>query len=197
MKINFSAHEVRERLSNYHPVIAPPPDHLRPASILIPFYPDEKKGLSLIFMMRPDYPGRHGAQISFPGGKMDPGDTDELSTALRETEEEIGVDRSVIEVWGGLNTQQTMASSYWITPFVGQIPYPYEFNPDPSEVDRLIIVPFSHILNPSHSTYGDYNFRGYEYPSYMFTYGEDVIWGLTARILRSFISFLRTGTETY
>jgi len=194
MKIDFTAQEVKERLSNYTPVIAPPPDHLRPASVLIPFYQDEK-GLSLIFMMRPDYPGRHGAQISFPGGKMDSGDKDELGAALRETEEEIGVKRGDIEVWGGLNTQQTMVSSYWITPFVGQIPYPYEFKPDPAEVDRLIIIPFSHILNPKNSTFGDYNFRGYEYPSHMYTYGSDVIWGLTARILKSFISFLRTGRE--
>lgn len=196
MKVDFTTEEVKERLTNYNPVIAPPPAHLRPASVLIPFYPDPKKGLSLIFMMRPDYPGRHGAQISFPGGKVDPEDKDELSTALRETEEEIGVDRQDIEVWGGLNTQQTMASSYWITPFVGQVPYPYELSPDPSEVDRLIIIPFAHILHPKNSTYGDFNFRGSEYPSYMYSYGNDVIWGLTARILRSFISFLRTGRET-
>ena len=196
MKVDFTAEEVKKRLTHYNPVIAPPPKHLRPASVLIPFYPDTENGLSLIFMMRPDYPGRHGAQISFPGGKMDPEDKNELSTALRETEEEIGVARRDIEVWGGLNTQQTMSSSYWITPFVGQVPYPYEFSPDSSEVDRLIIIPFTHILHPNNSTYGDFNFRGYEYPSHMYTYGNDIIWGLTARILKSFVSFLRTGRET-
>ncbi|MFH2131728.1 MAG: CoA pyrophosphatase [bacterium] len=194
MKTDFTAEEIKDRLRQYQPEIVPAPRHLKPASVLIPFYENED-GLSLIFTMRHDYPGVHGAQISFPGGKMDDGDADELAAALRETEEEIGVNRDEIEIWGGLSTQQTMASSYWITPFVGQIPYPYEFKPDPAEVERLIIIPFSHILNPRNSTYGDYEFRGYTFPSQMYTYGTDVIWGLTARILKSFITFLRTGQE--
>lgn len=194
MKSEFTAEEIKERFRHYKPAIVSSPEHLRPASVLIPFYENDD-GLSLIFMMRPDYPGAHGAQISFPGGKKDPEDEDELGAALRETEEEIGVNRNDIDVWGGLNTQQTLVSSYWITPFVGQIPYPYEFTPDPTEVERLIIIPFSHILNPKNSFYGDYDFRGLTIPSQMYLYKEDVIWGLTARILKSFISFLRTGQE--
>ncbi|MBT4090435.1 MAG: CoA pyrophosphatase [Deltaproteobacteria bacterium] len=196
MKIEFTAADVKERLSQYKPDIVPSPEHLKPASVLMPFYENEN-GLSLIFMMRPDYPGVHGAQISFPGGQKDTEDEDELGAALRETEEEIGVNRYDIEVWGGLSTQQTMSSKYWITPFVGQIPYPYTFNPDQTEVERLIIIPFSHILNPKNYSYGDFDFRGYTFPSHMYTFGEDVIWGLTARILKSFISFLRTGQELH
>jgi len=194
MKSEFTATEIKERLQHYKPLIAPSPEHLRPASVLIPFYENEN-GLSLIFTMRSDYPGVHGAQISFPGGKKDSEDEDELGVALRETEEEIGVKRDDIEVWGGLSTHRTVTSKYWITPFVGQIPYPYQFEPDQTEVERLIIIPFSHILDPQTHTYGDYDFRGFSFPSHMYTFGEDVIWGLTARILKNFISFLRTGQE--
>ncbi|MCP4755318.1 MAG: CoA pyrophosphatase, partial [Proteobacteria bacterium] len=124
MKSKFSAREIKTILGGYNPQTEPPPEGLKPASVLIPFYPDPK-GLSLVFMKRPDYPGAHGGQISFPGGGRDPGDADDLCTALRETEEEIGVDRNAIEVWGGLNTEWTRASKYWITPFVGLVPYPY------------------------------------------------------------------------
>jgi 8-oxo-dGTP pyrophosphatase MutT (NUDIX family) len=194
MKSEFTAVEIKERLHHYQPLIVPSPEHLRPASVLIPFY-EHENGLSLIFTMRPDYPGVHGAQISFPGGKEDTEDEDELATALRETEEEIGVKRDDIEVWGGLSTQLTETSRYWITPFVGQIPYPYQFEPDQTEVERLIIIPFDHILDPETYTYGDFDFRGFSIPSHMYTFGEDVIWGLTARILKNFISFLRTGQE--
>ncbi len=196
MKTDFTTEEIKERLGHLEPDIVPTPEHQRPASVLVPFYENEN-GLSLIFMMRPDYPGVHGAQISFPGGKRDADDQDDLSAALRETEEEIGIRKDDIEIWGRLSTFHTNASAYCVTPFVGQIPYPYEFKPDPEEVDRLIIVPFSHILDPKNSTYGDFDFRGYTFPSQMYRYEDDVIWGFTARILKSFIAFLRTGQETY
>lgn len=153
--------------------------------------------MSLIFMMRPDYPGVHGGQISFPGGKRDEGDKDDLETALRETREEIGVMPGDVEIWGRLSTFQTHSSAYSVSPFVGLVPYPYALKPDPTEVERLIIVPFAHLLDPRNSSYGDFEFRGYSFPSQMYAFEDDVIWGFTARILKSFIAFLRTGQETY
>lgn len=194
MKIDFTVQEIRDSVSKLKPTIIPTPAHQKPASVLIPFY-ETDAGLSLVFMMRPDYPGAHGAQISFPGGKRDPGDADDLDTALRETEEEIGVRQEDIEIWGRLSTFQTNVSAYCVTPFVGRIPYPYDLKPDPEEVERLIIVPFSRILDPDNSTYGDFEFRGYTFPSYMYYYKEDVIWGFTARILKSLTTLLRTGQE--
>ncbi|MCP4756470.1 MAG: CoA pyrophosphatase, partial [Proteobacteria bacterium] len=116
-------------------------------------------------------------------------------TALRETEEEIGVDRNAIEVWGGLNTEWTRASKYWITPFVGLVPYPYDFQPNDFEVERLIIVPFAHLLDPETFSVDEYSWRGGSYTTYLYTCGEDVIWGLTARILYNFIYLLTTGRE--
>jgi 8-oxo-dGTP pyrophosphatase MutT (NUDIX family) len=196
MKTEFTIEEIKERLASLKPDIIPAPEHQRPASVLVPFYENEN-GLSLVFMMRPDYPGVHGGQISFPGGKRGEADKDNLSTALRETQEEIGIKRNDIEVWGRLSTFQTRTSDFCVTPFVGRIPYPYEFRPDPEEVDRLIIVPFSYLLDPKNSTFGDFVFKGYSFPSYMFSYKKDVIWGFTARILNSFITFLRTGQESY
>lgn len=146
-------------------------------------------------MKRPDYPGVHGDQISFPGGGKEKEDRDDLETALRETHEEIGVKPEHVDVWGALSTQQTVTSKYRITPFVGSIPYPYEFRPDSREVERLILIPFSRLLDPETYTYGTYNWKGLEFESDLYRYGNDIIWGLTARILNNLITLIKTGRE--
>lgn len=193
MKTTFSEPEIKEILANHKPRHIPSSSRT-PASVLIPYYP-APQGLSLVFMKRPDYQGVHGDQISFPGGRKDKTDKDDLETALRETEEEIGVRQDQIEVWGALSTQKTLASSYFITPFIGRIPYPYDFRPDPREVERLIVIPFSRLLEPETYSYGYYNWKGMEFESDLYQYGRDIIWGLTARILNNLISLLKTGRE--
>lgn len=193
MKTEYSEAEIKKILAEHQPRHAPPPGGRKPASVLIPYYP-APEGLCLVFMKRPDYPGVHGDQISFPGGAKEAGE-DSLETALRETEEEIGVRRTDVEVWGALSTQKTLASNYWITPFIGAIPYPYAFEVDEREVDRLIIISFSHLLTPGTYAYGTYNFKGMEFESDLYYCGGDIIWGLTARILNSLITLVRTGRE--
>ncbi len=194
MKSNITIEEIREKLAQYKPELQPVPNGFKKASVLIPFYP-QTNGLSVIFMKRPDYPGPHGGQISFPGGAKDESDIDDLCTALRETEEEIGIDRNKIEIIGGLKTEYTFASRYWITPYVGLMPFPTELKPDENEVERLIIIPFSHLLKPETFSKDMYEWKGFQYPSYLYTFEKDVIWGLTARILFNFISLLFSGQE--
>jgi 8-oxo-dGTP pyrophosphatase MutT (NUDIX family) len=187
--------EIKDLLSGYKPVLEPKKSGFKAASILVPFYP-HPDGLSIVFMKRPDSTGPHGGQISFPGGGRDKSDQDDLSVALRETEEEIGVQRDLIEVWGGLKTEFTMVSRYWVTPFVGKIPYPGTFCPSKDEVDRLLVIPFEHLMNPNYFSLEKYNWKGLEFPSYLYKYKDDVIWGLTARVLYNLISLLTTGEES-
>ncbi len=194
LREDCSEEKLREVIADHRPSHDPRPGR-KPASVLIPCYP-APQGLSLVFIKRPDYPGVHGDQISFPGGGKDEGDRDHLETALRETEEEIGVKQDHVEVWGALSTQHTMASGYWITPFIGRIPYPYEFKPDKREVERLIIIPFSHLMDPATHSYGIYTWKGMEFEGDLYQYGDDIIWGLTARILNSLINLMRTGRES-
>ncbi|MBU3918155.1 CoA pyrophosphatase, partial [bacterium] len=189
------AQKIKSILADYSPKMEPAPPGFRAASVLIPFY-SRTDDLSLIFMKRPDYPGAHGGQISFPGGGIDEKDEDNLSAALRETEEEIGVNRNVVEVWGGLNTKHTRVSKYWVTPFVGRVPYPYDFDLCEKEVERLLIIPFSHLLDPKTFSVDSYNWKGYDFQTYIYKCGEDIIWGLTARILNNFISLLTQGRES-
>ena len=191
----LSQYDIKEILSRHKPSIEPKPDGYKSASVLIPFY-SQPDGLSIVFMKRPDYPGAHGDQISFPGGARDDLDQDDRYTSLRETEEEIGISRETIEIWGRLKTEHTSVSRYWISPFVGSIPYPSSFAPDDNEVERLLIIPLKHLMNPEHFSIDTYNWKGFSFPSYLYKYKRDVIWGLTARILFNLISLLTTGKES-
>ncbi|MBW2060687.1 MAG: CoA pyrophosphatase [Deltaproteobacteria bacterium] len=194
MKKNFTITEISKILKDYKPKINPPKSGYRLASVFIPFYPDPDD-LSLVFTKRPDHLNSHSGQISFPGGTKDPADKDDLATALRETKEEIGVDPSNVEVWGQLKSGPTVNSNYWVTPFVGLIPFPYPFKLNAYEVERLIIAPLSHLLDPENFSEDFYSWNNYTYRTQLYTYGQDVIWGLTARILNDFLFLLRTGRE--
>lgn len=195
MAKSFSKEEIRICLEQYKPESLPVPDDFKPASVLIPFY-SNPKALSLIFMKRPDDQGPHGGQISFPGGARDASDDSDVEAALRETEEEIGVNREFIDVWGYLKAEFTSVSRFWVTPVVGNIPYPCLFNPNKDEVERLIIIPLDHLLQPDNFQIGTFNWKGFEVPSYLYTFGKDIIWGLTARILFNLISLLTEGKES-
>jgi len=189
----FSPDFLKSRLSLDPPPPEPPPG-LQPAGVLAPvFFVDTTP--HLLFTKRTLTVRDHRGQISFPGGVRSSKDPHLLATALRETEEEIGVDRNVIEVWGRINQSHTLGSGYWISPFVGLVPYPYEFKPNNVEVERLIIVPFSHLLDPANFSEGTYDWGGQTWMTQLYTYGDDVIWGLTARLLYNFLTLLTSGQE--
>jgi 8-oxo-dGTP pyrophosphatase MutT (NUDIX family) len=190
----FSAEEIKQVLSAYQPDRIDNRRGFRPASVLIPFYCHHGE-LSLIFIKRTEAPGPHGGQISFPGGARDEADKDDLCTALRETEEEIGVDRNQIEVWGELIPSFTEASKYWVTPFVGKIPSPHDFHPNSAEVERLFFIPLTHLLDRSHFSIESCPWKHGLYTTYIFRYGKETIWGLTAQFLNSFLTLLRHGKE--
>lgn len=185
--------DIQNTLAAHRPRTNEPLPNLRLASVLAPFYP-EPGGPSLIFTKRTDHLDQHSGQISFPGGMQDQGDLDPQTTALRETYEEIGVTPAHIEVWGRLNQQNT-TTGFSVAPFVGLIPYPYEFKLNTHEVERLIIVPLSHLLDPNYFSVEWRDWCGRKYKNYNYVYKNDVIWGATARILHSLLTLLTTGRE--
>ncbi len=170
---------LKSRLS-LKPVEPPPPD-LVPAGVLAPLFC--KDGLAhLLFTQRTFTVKDHRGQISFPGGVRHDGDPDLLATALREAQEEIGLDPQVVEVLGALPPVDTI-TGYCINPFVGVIPHPYDFRPNPLEVKRLLLLPLEGFYEAGRWSTGVYHYQGRATRVYYWRCNREVIWGATAQIL--------------
>ena len=142
-----------------------------------------------IFTVRTDTVRSHKGQISFPGGSRDDGDPSLVHTALRETEEEIGLDPSKVEVIGELDTFPTFVSGYVVTPFVGFLAEPPVLHPNPAEVASILEVPLEQMNNDIRRDPG-FSHGERTYPTEAWIWEGHVIWGVTARIVREFLSIL-------
>ena len=162
---------------------------LTSAAVLLPLY--EKDGeLYIVFTKRPETMQHHKGQICFPGGKCHDDDESDRDTALREAFEEIGLRPEDVEVLGELDKMCTASSNFLITPFVGVIPCPYEFDPSPDEIDEILEIPLSALLDEDKYYEKMQEFDGIPYLGSFFDYRGDVIWGATARILRQFLDLV-------
>jgi 8-oxo-dGTP pyrophosphatase MutT (NUDIX family) len=179
------------RLRDYLPLdLAPPapePD-LVPAGVLVPLFVQDED-LRVLFTQRTLTVKDHRGQIAFPGGVRDPEDSHLLTTALRETFEEIGLVPEAVEVLGSLPGVTTI-TGYHITPFVGLIPHPYEFRTSPREVKRLLALPVADFFPPEGWSSGPYVFQGRTTRVCYWQNGEEVVWGATARILLNLLAHL-------
>ncbi|MEX2705104.1 MAG: CoA pyrophosphatase [Candidatus Freyrarchaeum guaymaensis] len=150
----------------------------------------------IIFTKRAENLKYHAGQISFPGGGLDQGDESLLDTAFRETFEEIGLTRDDIEVLGALDDTVTFTSKYIITPFVGFLKRPPKgpYKTSKNEIERVIEVPLSALLDESNFREELHEYFGQTVPVYFYNYKGDIIWGATARILKQFLDLL-TGKK--
>jgi 8-oxo-dGTP pyrophosphatase MutT (NUDIX family) len=160
------------------------------AAVLIPLFTANGE-LKVLFTKRSMRVKDHKGQISFPGGVAEEMDQGLEETALREAYEEIGLLREDVEILGRSDDATTVVSDYIVHPFVGAIPYPYDFKVSPDEVDRLIEVPLKVFLgDDSQYIRHSAEFEGVTYPGSAFEYKGDVIWGATARILVNLVEIL-------
>lgn len=132
----------------------------------------------------------HRGEVSFPGGVCHEEDASLQDTALRESFEEIGLAPKDVEVLGALDDAPTSTTNYLVTPFVGVIPYPYNFCANAAEVERLIGIPLEILLESPGFTDGPAPEEGSE-PECRYIYQGVVIWGATARILKQFLDIVR------
>ncbi|WP_035691096.1 CoA pyrophosphatase [Azospirillum halopraeferens] len=158
-----------------------PPSALREAAVLIPLV-DRPGGATVIFTQRTAHLSAHAGQISFPGGRREPEDRSPEDTALRETQEEIGLDRDLVEIVGRLDTYVTR-TGFRVTPIVGCVRPPFAIVPDPTEVAEVFEVPLTVILDPTNPQRHSRMFMGAQRFFYAFPYGERYIWGATAGML--------------
>lgn len=166
-----------------NPDVRPIGRDLRPAGVLAAFYEDERGGLSLILTQRSSALKHHPGQIAFPGGKVDPQDTDEVAAALREAQEEIGLSPDNVEVIGTLPPHETI-TAFRVTPVVARVRKPFAWRPELGEVAEVFSVPVEHILDPRKYIVEGRHFRGQHREYFTVPYGPYYIWGATARMLR-------------
>lgn len=162
----------------------------RPGGVIILLYEDGGT-IKFPLIKRPEYPGAHGGQMSLPGGKAEEGE-DAVQTALRECEEEIGVDRRVISVLGTLSDFYVIPSNYLVTPVIGFTEGTPLFKPDPFEVSRIIEAKLEDIIADDAIRQKEILAAGkYRMVAPHFEIENEIVWGATAMILNEFRVILR------
>lgn len=169
------------------------PEAIR-AAVLIPLF--KKNGQTHILLTRrTEKVAYHKKQISFPGGRQDPGE-DLLTTALREAQEEMGIEPKDVTLLGELDDVCTVSSPFCISPFVGVIPYPYSFQINRDEIEGIIEIPLASFLHKAKFRQEIRERYGRLTPVYFYEHQGDTIWGATARILKQLVDFLaKEGKE--
>lgn len=160
-----------------------------PASVLVPLVLREE-GLSLLLTMRTAHLNDHAGQIAFPGGRAEQSDADAVDTALRETEEEIGLARRHIDVIGTLPVYYT-GTGYAVTPVVGLVAPPFKLKADPDEVAEIFEVPFPFLMDGANHQLLAVDLPNGRRRFYAMPYQNYFIWGATAGMLRNLFHFLR------
>ncbi len=169
------------------------PSGMRVAAILAPLY--ERDGQPhLLFTRRSALLNAHRGEISFPGGAHEPEDGSLEQTALREAQEEIGLEPGRVELLGMLQPVVTTVSNFTIIPFVGLLPHgPGLLRPNPQEVEAIIEVPLAGLADPAIFHSEEWLRGGVPRQVYFFDYGPHRIWGATARMLVDLLERLRAG----
>lgn len=182
---NLTEERIRELLAS--PVDLPQPESyphpgLRPASVLVPMFCLDGEW-HLLLTHRTETVNDHKGQVSFPGGASEPEDASPEMTALREAQEEIGLQPKDVTILGRLPSQPTI-SRFLIVPVVGRIPYGYPFRLSSAEVERVFSIPLSWLATPTHFEERLYrSMDGNEHPVIFFQgYDGETLWGISARI---------------
>ena len=151
------------------------------AAVLMPLV-THPHGLTVILTQRTEHLDDHAGQISFPGGRIEPGDDHPAATALRETEEEIGLAANRVEVIGSLGLHDT-STGFAVVPVIGLVAPPVEFTLDAFEVAEAFEVPLDFLLDPANRQLGQIEHRGRLREYFFFDYDGRMIWGATARMI--------------
>lgn len=156
---------------------------LKDAAVLVPVV-DDPDGAKVILTQRTAKLRKHSGQIAFPGGGIDEGDLSPEVAALREAEEEIGLDPSFVETVGRL-PQYLSGTGFRIIPVLSVVERGFVITPNPDEVDAVFEVPLSFLMNPDNHQRDSRIWQGIVRHFYVMPYGERHIWGITAGIIRT------------
>ncbi|TDM09035.1 MAG: CoA pyrophosphatase [Ideonella sp. MAG2] len=164
------------------------------AAVLLPLVVRQGHITSVVLTRRTAHLKHHAGQISFPGGKSEPQDDSPAATALREAQEEVGLEPTDAEVLGTMPAYKTV-TGFVITPVVALLPPQLPWRPDPGEVAEVFEVPLSHLMNPAHHQWHEHEWQGHKrqylsMPWHDAAHQRYFIWGATASMLRNFYHLL-------
>jgi 8-oxo-dGTP pyrophosphatase MutT (NUDIX family) len=176
---------------NLNPAVENIESNARPAAVLIPIFAQENNW-KVLFTRRNGYLKKHSGQVAFPGGAWEIGDQDLKVTALRETEEEIGILREDVKPLGCLPAR-LLVSGYSVTPIIGLIPYPYPFRILQNEVEEIFSIPLDWLCDPQHYYQKEVFYQGVSYHVTNYVpYHGNVLWGASASMILELLEILQT-----
>jgi 8-oxo-dGTP pyrophosphatase MutT (NUDIX family) len=155
----------------------------RLAAVLVAVVP-RPEGVAVLFTQRASHLRNHSGQIAFPGGAIDPADATPLAAALREAQEEVGLDPARVRPLGYLDAYLS-GTGFLVTPAVGLVQPPFTLALNPQEVEEAFEVPLGFLMEPAHHHLHEREIRGRRRQFYAIPFGERYIWGLTAGIVRN------------
>ena len=153
---------------------------LTPAAVLVAVV--DREAPTVILTERPETMRKHPGQISFPGGRIDPGDDGPVAAALREAEEEIDLPRAFVDVIGAADVYRTV-TGFEVTPIVGVVPPGLSLTPQPGEVAAMFEAPLYYLLDPRHQRVRTAQWQGLERSYYEIDWQGRRIWGATAAMI--------------
>ncbi|WP_299617770.1 CoA pyrophosphatase [Pelagibius sp.] len=174
-----------------NPELYDPASPLRDAAVLVPIV-DRARELTVILTRRSDELPDHAGQISFPGGRIDPGDRGAEDAALREAHEEVGLPRDQVRLIGRLDTY-LVRTGYCVVPVIGLVSPPLALTPEQGEVEEIFEVPLAFFLNGANRQTHSRIFHGKERFFYAYPYRDYFIWGATAGMLSNLAEVLHGG----
>jgi 8-oxo-dGTP pyrophosphatase MutT (NUDIX family) len=190
------AHTELEPVSRKKYPAAPDLSTAIPGAVLALFYLARNNKIMLVFIQRQIYDGVHSGQISFPGGRYEIKDEDLQQTALRETEEEIGVDAGLVTPIGKLSQLYIPPSNFLVSPFVGYLEQTPDFKKDNIEVAEVFALDIAKLLDVRSFQIQRVKGRSFDFDAPCFYVDNRMIWGATAMMLNELITIVRTSYES-
>jgi len=171
------------------------PQHVLPeghktAAVLLPFWPSENNSVEVVFTRRTDTMSSHAGQVSFPGGRVDPGDISIAAAALRETNEELGIDPAVVKIMGRLDDAWSVAGHH-VVPFIGWLEQRPQMLANAQEVAEVMIADVQILMQPDSTCIHEHVMRGVTRRTQAYRWDRGYVWGLTADLLYELLLWVK------